>query len=165
MRLKAFTLIELLITMTIIVLMALVAIPAFGKHQRLIEFQDKSDEVRAKLNEMQLKATNPEKGMIRYYAQIDDTNNDLAFYSYDSINRTLYQKVILDAFGFTGGKFLVCDTGSKSYCCIVTNFNDVCTTPANNIIYLSIGSDASVGKTSQITIYSNPFKVNAVIVP
>lgn len=152
-----FTLIELLVTMTIIVLMAVVAIPNFNKHQVFVELQNKSDEVKAGIEGMQVKALNAEQGKTRYYAQIYTTGK----VEYGSVGTDggVYKAIDLitgQALAPAGSvsDYLVCDKG-KNYCCNVASSDATCTT-AMNANFFTI---ASGGKTTTFNIFSNPFRV------
>ena len=179
MKYNGFTLVELLVTMTIIVIMAVIAIPNFNKHQRLIELQNKSDEVNAGLDEMHVKAMNPEKGTTRYYANIIETvsllSGQIIFGSYDNTTSTKTDYKTIDilnnqTFDYVvdGSKvrYLVCDNG-KNYCCDVANVGDACITPIDGpsaTDFFQLTSNDLL-KTVHFKVFSNPFRVTSVTTP
>lgn len=71
---KGFTLIELLITVAIVLIMAVVAVPAFNRYQSKAEFDNKVDETKALINEAHVLAQNPEQGINRYIIYADEIN-------------------------------------------------------------------------------------------
>jgi len=157
-----FTLVELLVTMTIIVMMALVTIPSFNKHQALIELQNKTDEIKADIDEMQIKTMNAGQGVTRYYVKVTAaTSGKVEFYNnssnspYKTVNLTSSQTLSKSA-GISGD-YLVCDKG-KSYCCNVSGATDACTTAdaMNSTDFFTI---ANTSKTTTFKISAYPFRV------
>lgn len=159
--LSGFTLIELLITMTIIVMMALVAIPSFNKHQALIELQNKTDEIKADIDEMQIKALNSGQGVTRYYAKLTTgASGKVEYGSFGGTTATVYKTVSLTS-GQTlaessgvSGDYLVCDKG-KSFCCITVAKDSSCASAAT-VDFFSIDNGS---KKTTFTIWANPFRV------
>ena len=162
MKLKAFTLIELLITMTIIVLMAVVAIPNFSKYQARIDLQNKSDEIKAGIDGMQMKALNAEQGKTRYYAQITTGAGGKVEYGSVGTGGGIYKTVSLTsdhtlALVGSATAFLVCDK-SKNYCCNTAASSTTCdeSNKMNNSDFITITGS---GSTITHRIFSNPFRV------
>lgn len=167
MKLRAFTLIELLVTTTIITIMALIAIPSFGKNQMLIELQNKTDELKSGITEMQVKALNAEKDKVRYYAKLTSgANGSVEYGSWDGI--TGHEPVAYKTVNLTNDQtlarstgpdlnYLVCDKG-KNFCCNVTAATSPCVTAMNNVDFFTITSD----KTTTFKIFANPFRVTTV---
>jgi len=174
---RAFTLIELLITMTIIVLMALVAIPGFGKSQRLIELQSKGDEIKTGLEEIHIKAMNPEKGIERYYVKIDETNKTVEFGKIDTTSTaSVYKTLSLTGDQTLNNEFdaadvyLVADKG-KSFACVKvlgTYLNEVCPKPIEPTTMIDNEDWFSIENSDKITtfkIFANPFRVTSTTTP
>lgn len=137
MKREAFSLIELMVVATIIVVMALVAIPNFNKHQKLIEIQNKGDEIRASMEGMQMKALNAEQGKTRYYAKTTGVvgvayTQKIEYGSYNGIDEMVYKTINLptDLEIWINGAYFVCDKG-KSYCCSVNSIDASCSEPAD----------------------------------
>ena len=159
MKLNAFTLIELLVTTTIIIIMAAVAIPTFNKHQTLIDLQSKSNEIKADLDGMQIKALNASQGITRYYAYYDYF--DIEYGSWNGTSSSVYKTINFPdyAVALYGKRYIVCDKG-KSYCCLAQSVDEVCATTSvwKSGEYLSIGQ-AGIGAQRIIKIFADPFRV------
>jgi hypothetical protein len=157
--------------------MALVAIPGYGKQQRLIDFQNKSDEIKAGLEEVHLKAANAETGVTRYYAEIDDTSNEMRFGSwvdagpgspvkvYKTVKLTSDQTLIrLTDFDPISGLplvYLVCDR-SMNYCCYTDDAKADCSSPGTtNLPFVEI-KDTDSSKTTDFKVYSNNFRITTI---
>jgi len=74
---SAFTLVELLITATIVVLLALVALPSFGKYNRSKNLKDKAEEVKDLLENTVTVARDNEDYIATRYITYDSSSNAL----------------------------------------------------------------------------------------
>ena len=70
---KAFTLIELMITMTIVAMMLVVAVPGFEKYGKKSEFKSRVAEVKALIDQAGVSAKNPEQNVERYVIRVDSS--------------------------------------------------------------------------------------------
>ncbi len=69
---QGFTLIELIVTMSIIVLMALIAVPAFTKYEENASFNAKVAEIESAINQVAIQAQNPEQEIKQYIINTAD---------------------------------------------------------------------------------------------
>ena len=81
-KILGFTLIELIITVSIVVLMALVAVPTFSNYQKRSHFAQSTSEISDLINQYGLLAKNPELG-VACYRMIDDSGS-IIFSKYPS---------------------------------------------------------------------------------
>jgi prepilin-type N-terminal cleavage/methylation domain-containing protein len=80
---KAFTLIEIIITVSIIVLLTLVAIPNIQGYKQKADYQSKQDEIEALVNDLQAMSKNAEQGYTKYGLTI--SSNKVALYKTDQV--------------------------------------------------------------------------------
>lgn len=87
---QGFTLLELMITISIIVLIALVSVPNLNDYQSKTEFNDKVTEIQTLINQMGADVRNPGKDYIAY--QIIYSNNAF-IYQKKSVNNIEWSAV------------------------------------------------------------------------
>lgn len=97
---RGFTLIELMITMSIIAMMALIAVPAFTKYEEAATFNAKVAEIESAINQVAVQAQNPEQGIKQYIVDTSDPTK-IKFVKIDSDSNPITEKEILMPLGVT----------------------------------------------------------------
>lgn len=157
--LKAFTLIELMVTAAIIVLMSVVAIPAFSGYGTKNTFKLQVAEIQSLINQASIMARNPEQGVARYLIKVNDVSpKDVSLYKTSESSGNLIKKIALpDTYRLsTSTNYLVCDSPSN-FCCPLTVVGACSSAPTNGTDFLTV-SDTDSGSSAVIKIFSNPFK-------
>ena len=164
MHKKAFTLIELMVTAAIIVVMAVVAIPAFSSYGAKNAFKLQATEIQSLMNQASIMAKNPEQGVTRYFIKIN--SSDTSLYKTNENSGNLIKKIVVPSTytitpAISGKIYLVCDSPSN-FCCPATNLTGTCASAPiladNNFLTIS---DSDSGLSSTINIFSNPFRVES----
>lgn len=166
MNKNGFTIIELIVTISIIVLMAVLAFPAFSKYQKKAELVQKAEELNGFINEMNVLVKNPEPGVDSYEMIIDpiDTIKTINFKKNylnkpsESLRDIEYNSpnLLIETDGFTTTSIL-CSV-ENSYCCLKNETKNICkyATPNTNI-YKIIFKDSDVSINPSIEIKDYPF--------
>lgn len=178
--LPAFTIIELLITMSIIALMAVFVIPAFSNYGDKALFKQRTIEIQSMIEQTNIMSKNPEKGVTRYFFMMNDgSGGSVASLDFSKANATgtgstLIKTIELPsdyALTLEGGDTsvnhnlktdlnLVCDS-TGSFCCRVTDpVAGTCasTNTLNNEDIFKI-TRPPTSDSLTFKIYSNPFRV------
>ncbi|MCL5410330.1 MAG: prepilin-type N-terminal cleavage/methylation domain-containing protein [Patescibacteria group bacterium] len=90
---KAFTLIELMITMTIIAMMLVVAVPGFEKYGKKSSLKLKAAEIGALINQASTMAKNPEQNISRYLIKVDSSAKTVGLYRADDSTSNLIKEI------------------------------------------------------------------------
>ncbi|MFA4996187.1 MAG: prepilin-type N-terminal cleavage/methylation domain-containing protein [Patescibacteria group bacterium] len=157
MHKKAFTLIELMVTAAIIVVMAVVAIPAFNSYGDKNTFKLQVTEIQSLINQTNVMARNPEQGVTRYFIKVN--SSDISLYKTSESSGNLIKKIAVpDTYSFTSvsSAYLVCDSPSN-FCCPLTAVGACSLAPTSGTDFLTV-SDTNSGGSAVIEIFSNPFK-------
>ena len=152
---KAFTLIELLITLAIITMVTVLGVPAFAKYGERSRFDQKISEIKFAMDEVHLKMLNPENGVSTYGLKISDSGDGLSLtrggYEYRHI--TISAK---DSIGTTGTYLdsMVCVVHTKI--CGKGDESDVTTVPEYEFLSFS---NADADRRVIFSVKNNPFGV------
>ena len=130
---KGYTLMELLVVISIIAFMAIVSVPAFAQYGRSSDFKQKSDEVKMLMQRTYLLSRSPENTNIQYYRlrvdnqifKLESTTNNTTWNPVSQImkldngssstSQTL-ESVLCDANCFV----LTCSTNPQDKCDLTT---------------------------------------------
>lgn len=155
-RARGFTFIELLITLIIITMMALIVIPAFSKYGDRRAFDQKTTEIESALNEIYTDSINPAKGVDQYIVFADSDYNKITFFS-DNVETKSITMPSSYSINLSPGdnKYLVCDTAGK-VCCLNTTTTTCSSVASGNYFTLT---DDTISKTATFNIQGNPFRV------
>lgn len=158
---QGFTLIELIVTMSIIVLMALVAVPAFTKYEENASFNAKVAEIESAINQASVSALNAEQNIAYYAISTDTSLKKVSIYKADTVDKTITMSSSIATVTLQqpSKPFLKFNAG-KSFVCIQSNSTDPCSEGGTNINsgdYISIIGTNNTTKI--INIVSNPVRV------
>lgn len=154
-----FTMIELLVTVSIIVLMALVAVPTFSTYQKRSQFVQTTSEVSGLINQYGLLARNPELGATEYLVTAGISN--IEFKKTISGATIVAKSYKLTDFGdattITMSHSLRCET--KTGDCFL---DDTTVTTETKTKILTI-TDSRISKLVEYWVTDKPFSVELVI--
>ena len=183
---SGFTLIELSITISIIVIMAAVSIPAFSSYQRRSELVQKAEEINGLMVQLGVQVQNPERGVATYGLDMSKTGipvgigyllndtNSLVFYkiyeSNPSVKITIksfdynpnYGLKIQSAGAYTSG--ISCLVKNKS--CCVSDSSGSCLLSGNNGLKLydtGINGPSGSGLQALILVKNDPYSVTETV--
>lgn len=167
---SAFTLIELLVVMGIVALMTLLAVPFFSRYGSRSEFDLRTTEVKALIEQMNNMAKNPKQRVTRYVIKADSGAKTIELRENDSAGElikkiTLPSDYTLAIQGVESDKFLVCDTPA-AFCCKMPEVSSPtptigeCETGSKfNDDYISITGLSGDESLATFKINSEPFRV------
>ena len=155
---RGFTLIELLVTISIIMLMTLIGIPSFSKYGKEMAFKQKNSEIETLINQANVSAMNPEKGVVNYSIELDFSDDTLSVSDSNGkiikVVKALRNQSINQIDDI---KELRCFV-PKGDCVYVKNDNSVVVITSTLVNFFSL-TDTNIGETETFKISSNPFKV------
>lgn len=164
--LKAYTLVELLISITLMSLMALLGIIAFNGYGKSTVYAQKVGEVESLVNQLSLVAKNPEKDALAYCVKVNTQTQKISLFKSIDIecrNTTSVREISLSyeqKFVSNGSSvqnnFLICDLLSKN-CSMKKTDTDKDSTPVTKNNYLFSISDNA--RNSNFFVSNNPFLI------
>lgn len=162
MKKKAFTIIELLISVAIIIAMVSIAVPMFSKMGNRNSVDLKDEEVLSLINQAYLLSKSPEKDATKYIVDANSINS-LVLYRDTIESENLIRKVtLLDgqsmSLSIGAKRYLIFNVNEKSYC-NVTDINEICSSVADFSFFSILTESVSPVQTKTVKINYNPFGV------
>jgi len=173
---KAFTLIELMITMVIIALMLVVAVPGFGKYGERQDFILRMSELKSYMESTQVLAANPEAGAKNYFLYITNISSvhHVTFYKTNSGNTIKdftfpFDDYYVEQPTHSSHHVLMCTTPATN-CCIQASFDSgYIECDKSTSAYFADIQDEFIKitnrKTNQVAVFKvgSPFRVELTI--
>lgn len=163
MNKNAFTIIELIVTISIIVLMAVLAFPAFSKYQKKAELVQKAEELNGYINEMNVLVKNPEPGVDSYEMESLEDGADIKI-NFRKISASVSTSIRDLSYKNEGSlsispthNKITCDVTGGSCCFLTPPFGAVpesCDPDSTKTITFG---DSSIDKEAIISVKNYPF--------
>lgn len=177
--LTGFTLIELIITMSIIAMMALIAVPAFTKYEENATFNSKVDEIVSDINQIVVSAQNPDQSTEMYLIGTDTVERKIIIRRLDfatpdnlrsaSIEKEISMPSVVQSISYGSSPIntLQFEKGKNYFCALdkeeldniqsIIIGNCLANNATANIDYIRLVSTNNISKT--ISVQSNPIRV------
>jgi len=112
---KAFTLIEVLITLAIITMVTVLGVPAFSKYGENARFDQKVSEIKYGLEETHLKMLNPENGVKEYIFESNFTTQTILFKKKNADDTVSeYKRILISSKDRITGGTMTCKVETKN---------------------------------------------------
>lgn len=153
---KAFTLIELLITLAIITMVTVLGVPAFAKYGERSRFDQKISEIKFAMDEVHLRMLNPENGASTYGLKIADSDGVRRLSM--TKNGDEYRRITISAKDSisTGTDLSEMKCVVSTKICGKDSDTDVTIVPEYQYLFFS---NSDIGRTVSFSIKHNPFGV------
>jgi len=179
MKKYGFTLIELMITMAIIAMMALIAVPAFTRYEENATFDAKVDEIASAINQAAVSAQNPDQSTEMYLIRTEPADSTIIIKKLDfatsdglraasvvreismpsAVKSIAYSSSPINTIQFEKGKSYFCGLAKEALDSIPSIIIENCLSAnaTGKIDYIKITSTNDVSKI--ISVQSNPIRV------
>lgn len=154
---KAFTLIEILVTLSIIVVMVVVAVPSFEKYGKKTQFKQKMNELNSVINSTYLNAKNPSPANSKYVLDAGVANGT-SLYAYGDKD-TNKQEINIKANGVIDSlttRYLIC-YNKEGFCQLDGSENPSAVSKLTDQEWLKIESKDYSDLRAVFTLKSDPF--------